>query len=273
MHDQDEMSGAMWRWWDERGDGSADITDAWVKCRATGYAPRHFGRILDQPGDKHLGIEVGRYYAVDTGWTAFRVDGIDTLRNTVDVTYHPSGSIGHWPISRLVEVDKVTPWKCPTCKQHDFTDQNKQPTCRSCGWSPNDIELPEEEIPMAQETLYRLLDEKKETYCTRLSTDSRGRAVVEIKGSGEIRAVEPKSLEEVLPYTVGIKFLSDGNGGQVYNYFANEGEFEVGDLLINRERSLAEVIKVNTKSRRANKRFKGWKVAATKIAEGEDEAE
>lgn len=57
-----------------------------------------------------------------------------------------------------------------------------------------------------------------------------------------------------------------GSAGKAYSYWADKGEFKVGDLLLDRNNmSYAEVVEVDTKSKLASKRFSGWKVNATKI--------
>lgn len=123
----------------------------------------------------------------------------------------------------------------------------------------------EGDILMANEnTLFRFLNETGvETFCTKLAAASGGRTVVEIKGSGEVKAIETAKLEEVLPYTVGIKYLNGSNTSTTYHFLADEGIFAVTDLLIDEESGhLAKVTEVNSKSKRATRHFKGWKLKA-----------
>lgn len=114
---------------------------------------------------------------------------------------------------------------------------------------------------MTQNTLYRLTEGETTTYVRRVGTDG-SLAVVKDANTGSLRAVDPKLLEEVLPYSVGIRFLGNST---VYNYLADEGQFAVGDLLLVDSGGHATVVSLNTKSRRATKRFSGWKLQATPL--------
>lgn len=165
-------------------------------------------------------------YRLDTGASPFRLR--DGFGNTFEVEYLRSGMITR------VAKDRIVPYE----NEEGAKDMTK--------------------------VLYQLAD--TEMYCYRIATDSQGRAVIEIKGTNEIRAVDPKDLVEVLPYSVGIQFAG---GSTVYHYWATPGELAVGDMLIggNDGASIALVKEIDTKSRRADKRFAGWKVNATRLAD------
>lgn len=117
-------------------------------------------------------------------------------------------------------------------------------------------------------TLFRFLNDKgEETFCTKLAAASGGRTVVEVKGSGAVVAIETSKLEEVLPFTVGIKYLNGSNTSTTYHFLANEGDFEVKDLLLDEDSGhYAAVTEVNSKSKRATRHFKGWKLNATRVS-------
>jgi hypothetical protein len=144
----------------------------------------------------------------------------------------------------------------------------------TCGWTTNDIKLPETRNHGAEgakpmTNLFKYKDGADELFVTKLATDSAGRVVVEVKGTGRVMAVNANELEEVLPYTVGIRFLSDAGKATstTYHYFAKAGELAVGDLLLTADGKYARVVSVDTKSRRADVTFGGWKLNATKLSD------
>lgn len=119
-------------------------------------------------------------------------------------------------------------------------------------------------------TLYKITDEAitkelGETYCTKLAKDSSGNYVVEVKGhAGKVLSVHPDHLEEVVPYTVGVKFLA-GNG-QTYHYISREGQVKKGDFVwIDSTSGLAVVTAVNTKSKQATKELTGRRILTEEL--------
>lgn len=123
-------------------------------------------------------------------------------------------------------------------------------------------------------TLYKITDEAitkelGETYCTTLAKDSAGNYVVEVKGhAGKVLSVHPAHLEEVVPYTVGVKFIA-GNG-QTYHYISREGQVKKGDFVwINSTTGpavvTAVVTDVNTKSKQATKELTGRRILTEEL--------
>lgn len=97
-----------------------------------------------------------------------------------------------------------------------------------------------------------------------LAVDSQGKYVLEMKSSGGIETFNATDVEIVMPFTFAVKF---GTGNQEYQYLGKEGSVEEGDLLLAFDTkhakggiSIAQVTKVNTKSDRATKYFKGAKI-------------
>lgn len=97
-----------------------------------------------------------------------------------------------------------------------------------------------------------------------LAVDSQGKYVLEMKNGGGIETFSKKDVEIVMPFTFAVKFST---GNQEYQYLGKEGSIEEGDLLLAFDNkhakggiSIAQVTKVNTKSDRATKYFKGVKV-------------
>lgn len=231
---------------------------------------------LDAQGDAKE-LQAGRYYRLDSGTKAFKLLSISTAFNDfqeADVAYYPSGARRKVPVARIVEPH--APWPkhyCPGCGS-DFAPHDR--SCRDCGWSVTNIALPKNynpatakaaqnqgDHPMSQNTLFRLTEGETTTYVRRVGTDG-SLAVVKDANTGGLRAVDPKLLEEVLPFSVGIRF---GGNSTTYHYHADKGQFSVGDLLLadsnGHANVYAHVVSVDTKSRRATKRFSGWKLAAT----------
>lgn len=100
-------------------------------------------------------------------------------------------------------------------------------------------------------TLFEIKNSGDTSYGHYLATNSQGQWVMEVKGSGAILTVSKENVQEVLPYTVGVKYLGSD---KVYNYFANKDQFEVGLYLLNG--SLVWLSELDTKSKLATKEFK-----------------
>ena len=98
--------------------------------------------------------------------------------------------------------------------------------------------------------------------CTLIGSDKDGLAVMQ-DSTGVIFTVPYTSIEEVVPYTVGIKF----NGrGTTYHYFAKEGDVSVGDLVIVNG-GMGKITAVNTRSTKATKDLEGTVVVTKKIGD------
>lgn len=114
------------------------------------------------------------------------------------------------------------------------------------------------ELIETQENQMSLLQIKgTETYGIQLAINSAGKAVLEVKGTGEILTVDPSLLEEVIPYSVGVKFVGN-DSHKVYHYWAKDGSVKEGDIVfMPRYNQFVHVIGVNTKSRAATKFLEG----------------
>ncbi len=103
--------------------------------------------------------------------------------------------------------------------------------------------------------LYEIKQGTETLYGHKLATNSQGQWVMEIKGSGSVVAVDKASVQEVLPYTIGVQFES---GKMVYSYLADAGKFKVGEFYIfdaASGRCVVQVVEVDTKSTGATKQF------------------
>lgn len=89
-----------------------------------------------------------------------------------------------------------------------------------------------------------------------LATNSQGEWVMEVKGSGQIMSVPKKVVEEVLPYTISVKFQDSGT---TYSYLSEKDKFPVGFYLLKAYShdgwQIAHVTAVDTKSNKATKEF------------------
>lgn len=104
--------------------------------------------------------------------------------------------------------------------------------------------------------LYEIKEEGMPTqYGSLLAINSSGKMVMEIKSTGEVIAVDPSSVEEVLPYTISVSF----GKGQLYHYLAPKGVYKVGDVCVLDAplgRGIVNVVDVDTKSKSATVEFK-----------------
>ena len=163
-------------------------------------------------------IEVGRWYISPSGKTPFEV--LTTK----------------WLGSKVL------------CKVRDKTGTYER-TLRGA------YEVEETKDEEMNNTLYQI--KGTETYGTLLAKNSEGKFVLEIKGTKEVKTVDPTDVEEVIPHSVAVKF----NGqGQNYHYFAPKDSLEVGDWVIMDCGSFAKVTDVDCKSKKATKELMGRKV-------------
>jgi hypothetical protein len=125
-------------------------------------------------------------------------------------------------------------------------------------------EIEEEENEMANNKLYQVKDQ--ELYGVQIATNSEGKIVLEMKGTNEVKAYSKDQLEEVMPYTVGVKFSANG---QNYHFETDKGSVSVGDLIVRMdgayEGSFGEVVSVDTKSKQATKRLDAVVIQGTRI--------
>lgn len=143
------------------------------------------------------------------------------------------------------------------------SNQEYQYQERTVNWKPYEEDAEQKEDTMTNK-LYEITFGEETKFGTKLAVNSAGQWVMEIKGTNEVLAVDAKSCQKVVPYSVNIKFLHGGQE-QGYSYLADKGEFEVGDFLVKSNGNFAQVTAIDTKSEKATKRFDGWKLQATKI--------
>ena len=107
--------------------------------------------------------------------------------------------------------------------------------------------------------LYEILSDGVTKYGYKLAVNSKSEWVMETKGTGEVVAVDPSIVTEVLPYTIDVSYT--GEALHNYSYLADQGKYEVGDVLVIHGPAtgswcLVRVEKINTKSRAATKEIK-----------------
>lgn len=117
-----------------------------------------------------------------------------------------------------------------------------------------------------QNKLYQT-NEATPRFGTLLATNSQGKLVLEMKGTGIPELFDAKEVNVVMPYTFSVVF---GSNSTEYSYKGKEGEVELGDLLLldnspRGELTVARVVGVNTKSDAATKHFVGVKLHTTPV--------
>lgn len=119
---------------------------------------------------------------------------------------------------------------------------------------PRYYKAEEKETEMTKK-LYEFEINFKTHYGHKLAVNSEGKWVMEVKGQSAPVAVDKEDVQEVIPYSIGIRFT--GGNTQVYHYTADKGKFEKGLYLFNSPSglSLCEVVELDTKSKMATKEF------------------
>lgn len=118
---------------------------------------------------------------------------------------------------------------------------------------------PEGEMNMATTKLYEVKNTLSNTirFATKLAVNSDGLWVMEDKSTKEVFTTRKEHAEEVMPYTIDVSFE---NNSRRYSYFAEKGQYSVGDFFIASSREgefkMVRVDEVDTKSRSATKDFK-----------------
>lgn len=127
-------------------------------------------------------------------------------------------------------------------------------------WANIEIDFTSDKQETPMPTLYQTKDEPPR-FGTLLATNSAGRLVVEMKGTGEVLTFDKTEIEVVHPYTVSVRFAD-----KTHHYLAEKGEVAVGDLLLlNLNNALAHVVALNTKSSLAKERLRGVKLITAPI--------
>ena len=128
------------------------------------------------------------------------------------------------------------------------------------------------ETKTAMATLYQTKTGEVE-FGTKLAVNSKGQLVLEMKGTGEIRAVDPKEVEIVRPYTVQLQNMASG---QMAHRTAVKGTVAVGDLLVDNSGQFCRVVDIDTKNPSPKGKLTGRKLvteALAEVAAEEDEGE
>jgi len=124
--------------------------------------------------------------------------------------------------------------------------------------SERDIKLYEtQEEPMSEtKTLYSFTKPDGTTaYGNHIGTNSNNNYLIEEKGTGEIHVLDPKTIEEVLPYT-----FSATIAGKETHYVCQPDAVKKGDYLLYTNGSnpqIAVVTAVDTKNKSARSKFRG----------------
>lgn len=142
--------------------------------------------------------------------------------------------------------------------EHDYTHFNK---------NTNNIPTEKENTEMKNK-LYQT-KEAAARFGMLLATNSQGKLVLEMKGTGEVLAFDSTEVEVVTPYTFGVKFP---NNHTEYHYLGKAGEVEVGDMIMLDSSpvgkfEIARVTSINTRSEVATVIFRGSKLVTQRIGD------
>lgn len=112
---------------------------------------------------------------------------------------------------------------------------------------PFDPEESETEMAMKTGVLYKhTTTDGQELFCSYLATDSTGRIVIEVKGTGTVISVAADTLEEVVPYTVSIFWIA-AQGADSY-IVANKDVLKTGMMITHPTYGIGIVKTINTRS-------------------------
>ena len=121
----------------------------------------------------------------------------------------------------------------------------------------------EKEKMTQQNKLYTFKKDKKTVYGKFLAEDADSKWVMKVEGTGEFVAMDPKDLEEVVPYTVFLKHVN-GAVSDGFHFKTTKGSVKVGDLLkVKGYSGIWEVSKLDTKELNYKDELKG-KILQTK---------
>lgn len=116
---------------------------------------------------------------------------------------------------------------------------------------------PKKEDTEMTKALYKTPDDK---YGTMIAKDSKGHFVLELKGGGGVQSFKPEDLEEVVPFTVQVNWMSNSNT----HIEVPEGELVVGDIVV-AGFNLGRVTALDTKNRSPQSCKDLRKVGTTKV--------
>lgn len=120
---------------------------------------------------------------------------------------------------------------------------------------------------VSDKTLYEIkIDDETTVFGHKLAVNSQGKWVMEIKGTGNVTAVDKETVSKVVPYTIAVKYTE---GGTAYHYIASaEDGWKVDDFAIclpygsggylpygSGGYQLARIVAVDTKSDKATAEF------------------
>lgn len=115
---------------------------------------------------------------------------------------------------------------------------------------------------MTKAKLYQTKDEAPR-YGTLLAINSQGLLVLEMKDNPTVPEVFKKSeVDIVTPFTFEVQHLGRNNT----QTFVGTDNIKIGDILMSMDTStLMQVVKVNTKSEKAVKEFKGRRLVTEEV--------
>jgi hypothetical protein len=127
-----------------------------------------------------------------------------------------------------------------------FHDQPANPT-NPTNQTQNDGDTTMTNV-MNSTDLYKFTDDKGvETFCTYLATDSTGKSVMEIKGTGVVVSKSADQLEIVRPFTIDVKWMTQNCASGTYNVDGDKSLLKAGMLFYSaRHAGLGIISKLNS---------------------------
>ena len=144
-------------------------------------------------------------------------------------------------------------------------------------WDPDDPDMPKnyhlsknknsyrKSEPMTK-TLYQTIvaDGDQSQYGEKIATDSSGRIVLEMKGSGDVKTFLKSEIKEVIPYTFEAKSLI--SSGHTCHYSIDDpSAVELGCIIVSKSLNLYMVTKLDSKSKKPKKAFVGTVLTTSQI--------
>lgn len=168
-----------------------------------------------------------------------------TAKKEFRAVRHRDGPLGYISLVNYYDAEVTFPdWKgngkrTYTYGQYTTSLQILNQTYEDCVTQKDNKEM--------TQALYEITKEDgSKVFATKMAEKSKTLWVMEIKGTGEFVAVETSRVQEVVPFTIKVKPVGNGN---VCHYEAEENKFSVGDLLVLKNGDIVAVVELDTKQK------------------------
>lgn len=158
---------------------------------------------------------------------------------------HQNGSLGYIERNSRYDASIVFPsWRGGGKKQYEYGEFSQAVKILTETYAQVVANKDNKEMTQA---LYEITKEDgSKVFATKMAEKSKTLWVMEIKGTGEFVAVETSRIQEVVPFTIKVKPVGNGN---VCHYEAEENKFSVGDILVLKNGDIVAVVELDTKQK------------------------